>query len=116
MYNYENNSFNFKEIETRLNIIKNKYPLSVYYLIREMLERSEDMRPSFTKLVTNLPTNIKNMATSVHLSVVGKVTEHISKQPNMKSKVLPPIGYSKSIAPVPLEDEKRTMNQSSLAS
>ena len=34
----------------------------------------------------------------------------------MKSKVLPPIGYSKSIAPVPLDDEKRTMNHTSLAS
>ena len=39
-----------------------------------MLERSEDMRPSFTKLAANLPTNVKNMGTTVHLSIVGKVT------------------------------------------
>ena len=62
-----------------MNIIKNKYPLSVFYLVREMLERNDDSRPSFTKLVENLPTNIKNLPGSINLSVVGRTTEHITK-------------------------------------
>ncbi len=34
MYSYGNKSINYSELETRLNIIKNKYPLSVFYIIR----------------------------------------------------------------------------------
>lgn len=79
LYNYQSGALNYKEIETRLNIIKNKYPLSVYYLIREMLERNDDSRPSFTKLAENLPTNIKNLPTTINLSVVGRTTEHLTK-------------------------------------
>jgi hypothetical protein len=50
MYSYGNTSINYGELETRLNIIKNKYPLSVFYIIREMLERNEDSRLTFSQL------------------------------------------------------------------
>jgi hypothetical protein len=33
-----------------------------------------------------------------------------------KSRVLPPIGYTKSIAPIPVDPSKRSMHQTSLAS
>jgi hypothetical protein len=50
IYNYAKKSINYPELDNRLNIVKNKYPLSVYCLLRDMLERNEDSRPSFTKL------------------------------------------------------------------
>lgn len=79
LYNYQNSSLNYQEIETRLNIIKNKYPLSIFYLVREMLERNDDSRPSFTKLASNLPSTVKNLPTSINLSVVGRSTQHVVK-------------------------------------
>ena len=82
-----------------------------------MVERNEDSRHSFTHLCENLPTNIKNLPmSSINLSVVGRTTDHINKETQFKTKVLPPIGYSKHIAPVPLKGEDRTMHQTSLAS
>ena len=78
-----------------------------------MLERNHDIRPSFKKLAMNLPTNIRNMSTNLNLSVVGKSTQHINKESStMKSKFMPPVGYSKTL----YEDDKGTMNQTLLIS
>jgi hypothetical protein len=81
-----------------------------------MLERNDDSRPSFTKLAENLPTNIKNLSQTISLSVVGRTTEHLIKEPKFKTKILPPLGYSKSIVPVPVDQSQRNMHQTSLAS
>lgn len=70
MYAYRDRNINYSELETRLNIVKNKYPLSVFYLIREMLERNEDSRLTFTQLADKLPTNIKTLPTNIQLSVM----------------------------------------------
>jgi hypothetical protein len=53
---------NFKELDERLNIVKNKYPLGLYYLLREMTERSIEHRPTFAELEAKLPSNIKNFS------------------------------------------------------
>ena len=50
VYNYSKQSINYNELENRLNIVKNKYPLSIYCMLRDMLERNEDSRPSFKKI------------------------------------------------------------------
>jgi uroporphyrinogen-III synthase len=81
-----------------------------------MLERNEDSRPSFKKLAENLPTNIKNLPSTINLSVVGRTTEHVVKSSKYKTKILPPLGYSKSIAPVPKDQSERYMHQTSIAS
>lgn len=60
LYNYSAFQINFKEIEERLNIVKNKYPLGFFYLLREMTERSVEHRPSFKDLDAKIPSNIKN--------------------------------------------------------
>ena len=68
VYDYTKKSINYNELENRLNIVKNKYPLSVYCLLRDMLERSEDSRPSFKKLADSLPSNMKNLPTTMNIS------------------------------------------------
>ena len=68
VYDYAKRSINYNELDNRLNIVKNKYPLSVYCLLRDMLERSEDSRPSFKKLADSLPTNMKNLPTTMNIS------------------------------------------------
>lgn len=29
-----------RDVDERLNIVKNKYPLGIYYILKEMLEKS----------------------------------------------------------------------------
>lgn len=70
VYDYSKRSINYNELENRLNIVKNKYPLSIYCLLRDMLERSEDSRPSFKKLADSLPSNMKNLPTTMNISVM----------------------------------------------
>lgn len=80
-----------------------------------MLERNDDSRPSFKKLCDNLPTNIKNLPQSINLSVVGRTTQHITKETGQRTKILPPVGYTKTIIPKPLDPSERNMHQTSLA-
>jgi hypothetical protein len=37
-------------------------------LLRDMLERSEDSRPSFKKIADSLPANLKNLPTTMNIS------------------------------------------------
>lgn len=41
---------NIREIEDRVNVVKNKYPLGIYYVLKEMLEKSPEHRLSFSGL------------------------------------------------------------------
>lgn len=41
-------------------MVKNKYPLGFFYLLREMTERSVEHRLSFKDLDEKIPSNIKN--------------------------------------------------------
>lgn len=50
LYDYPALRLNYKELDERLNIVKNKYPLGLYYLLREMTERSVEHRPTFAEL------------------------------------------------------------------
>ncbi len=70
VYDYSKRSINYNELENRLNIVKNKYPLSIYCLLRDMLERSEDSRPSFKKIADSLPSNLKNLPATMNISVM----------------------------------------------
>ncbi len=70
IYNYAKKSINYPELDNRLNIVKNKYPLSVYCLLRDMLERNDDSRPSFTKLTESLPSNLKNLPSTMNISLM----------------------------------------------
>ena len=70
VYDYGKRSINYNELDNRLNIVKNKYPLSIYCLLRDMLERSEDSRPSFKKLADSLPSNMKNLPTTMNISMM----------------------------------------------
>jgi hypothetical protein len=103
VYDYAKRSINYNELENRLNIVKNKYPLSIYVLLRDMLERSEDSRPSFKKIADALPANMKNLPTTMNISVMknegrlgGNTVFPGSKfQTQGFSKVLNPINNTK---------------------
>ena len=71
-----------------------------------MLERSEDSRPSFKKLADSLPSNMKNLPTTMNISVMkneskfsgGRSSFAGSKMMNSQqgfSKVLNPINNSR---------------------
>ena len=60
VYDYRAKRLNVKEVEDRLNIVKNKYPLGIYYILKEMLEKSPEHRLPFSQLQNKLPTNFKN--------------------------------------------------------
>ena len=70
LYNYSRGSINYIELENRLNVLKNKYNLSIVCMVRDMLERSSHSRPSFTKLAQQIPSTIKDLPQSISLSVV----------------------------------------------
>jgi hypothetical protein len=70
LYNYNKKTINYTELENRLNIIKNKYPLSIYCILRDMLERNDDSRPSFVKLAEGLPSNFKNLPSTLNISLM----------------------------------------------
>ena len=98
MYSYDQKSINYAELETRLNIIKNKYPLSVFYLIREMLERNEDSRLSFTQLAYKIPTNVKVLPKNIQLSVMRPTTSGFDSKFN-NTKLKNPVMESRLINP-----------------
>lgn len=101
LYNYNKRTINYAELENRLNIVKNKYPLSIYCLLRDMLERNDDSRPSFVKLADSLPSNFKNLPTTLNISLAKTLGENnqasrVSGTSNGFSKVLNPLSNSRS--------------------
>jgi hypothetical protein len=60
IYLHNEKALNFREVEDRLNIVKNKYPLGFYYVLKEMTEKSVEHRVSFLQLEQKLPSNLKN--------------------------------------------------------
>lgn len=97
LYNYNKRTINYSELENRLNIVKNKYPLSIYCLLRDMLERDDDSRPSFVKLADSLPSNLRTLPTTLNISLMKPLENGDSKsQVSGFSKVLNPLGGSRS--------------------
>lgn len=67
-----------------------------------MLERNDDSRPSFVKLADSLPTNFKNLPTTLNISLMKTQGENgqsktLTNTTNSFSKVLNPlvVGQSK---------------------
>lgn len=108
LYNYDKRTINYSEIENRLNIIKNKYPLSVYCLLRDMLERNDDSRPTFSKLADTLPSNFKNLPSTMNISLMKSSqakssaamgASKFSMGSSAMSKVVSPLSNSRSKKP-----------------
>ena len=97
LYNYNKRTINYTELENRLNIVKNKYPLSIYCLLRDMLERDDDSRPSFVKLAESLPSNLRTLPTTLNISLMKPSEGGDSRsQVSSFSKVLNPLGSSRA--------------------
>jgi len=83
--------------------VKNKYPLSIYCLLRDMLERNEDSRPSFTKLAQGLPNNLKNLPNTMSISLMKGESKILGKNQSVSqfnsngfSKVLNPLNNTRT--------------------
>jgi hypothetical protein len=57
---------NMREVDERLNIVRNKFPLGFFYVLKEMTEKSVDHRVSFQQLEAKLPSNLKNYSPVNH--------------------------------------------------
>ena len=47
IYHYGARTMNLKEVDERLNIVRSKFPLGFFYVIKEMTEKSVEHRVSF---------------------------------------------------------------------
>lgn len=66
-----------------------------------MLERNDDSRPSFTKLAESLPSNLKNLPSTMNISLMKSLdgtqnTKILGSSANGFSKVLNPLVASRS--------------------
>ncbi len=68
-----------------------------------MLERNDDSRPSFVKLADSLPTNLKNLPSTLNLSIMKTQIE------NGQSKTLTNTGssFAKVLNPLVVGQSKR---------
>lgn len=96
LYNYKDRSINMRDVDEKLNMVKNKYPLGVYYILKEMLEKSEEHRVSFRELEEKMPTNIKNSSPVGFMIIQESISLTVAHKIQKKDNVTPLIPKAKS--------------------